>query len=107
MKSTILVTYFAATGSLIDLRVIDVVLEKSVNGLGDGTTSPNSTLILQRVSRKMTLTVLLVSIRTLATSRSYQEINDEWIAVGLVDSTGLFFFESDCSFWDVPGCRPV
>ena len=32
------VTSFSATGSLIDLRVIDVVPSKPVSGLGDGTT---------------------------------------------------------------------
>ena len=69
-KLTILVTSFAATGYLIDPKVIEVVPSKPVSGLGDGTTYPSSMFILLKVSRKMALTVLPVSMRTLTTSRS-------------------------------------
>ena len=98
----IFVTSFAAMGSLIDPRVIEVVPSKPVSGLGDGTTSPSSTFILLRVSRKMTLTV---AARCDENSRDleicYHEIDHERVTVGLIDPAGLFFIEGDRSFQEV------
>ena len=62
--------FLGMTGSWIDPRVIDVSPEKLVNGFGVGVISLSSMFILLRVSRKITLTVLPVSMRTLGTSRS-------------------------------------
>lgn len=37
---------------------------------------------------------------------SDHEVDDEWITVGLIDSTSLLFLEGDYVFWDVAGWRP-
>ena len=70
-KSTIFVISLAMTGSWIDPRVIDTSPEKPISGFGVGVTSPSLMFIRLRVSQKITLTVLPVSMRTIPTSRSH------------------------------------